>query len=105
MARWRGLDGPPASYLVDGSWPDGTVHGPTEVHVAQALGQRLHHAVGDRGLRDLARAARLNHASLRAVLRGEAWPDMITVARLEAALEADLWPGRHVRQTGPEGGD
>jgi transcriptional regulator with XRE-family HTH domain len=93
MAR-RGISGPPASYLVAGEWPDGEVQGPQAARVAQQLAINLHAAMAGRGLREVARAAGMNHAALRAVMRGESWPDLITIARLEAALEVDLWPGR-----------
>ncbi len=96
MARWRGLDGPPASYLVSGSWPDGRVDGPVEAWAVQQLCLRLREAMGGRGLREVARAADVNHSSLRALLLGQAWPDVVTLARLEAAVGADLWPGRTV---------
>ena len=94
MGGWRGLDGPPASYLAGGEWPHGRVEGPAEVEVVRRLVEALVAAMGDDGLRATARAAGVNHASLRSVLRGESWPDVVTLARLERALDVDLWPGR-----------
>ena len=97
---WRGIDGPPASYLATGDWPDGRIEGPPPAHVARQLVINLRDAMGERGLREVARAADINHSSLRSVLRGEAWPDLITIARLEDALQVGLWPGRPSRESG-----
>lgn len=94
MGGWRGIDGPPASYLVAGGWPDGRIEGPAEAEAVRRFVVALREAMGDAGLRATARAADVNHASLRAVLRGESWPDVVTLSRLEHALDADLWPGR-----------
>ncbi len=65
---------------------------------AQLFARRLEQAVGDRPLREVARAAGLSHSTLLAVMRGHRWPDMVTIAKLEQALDVDLWPGRDLRR-------
>ena len=94
MGGWRGIDGPPASYLVAGDWPDGRIAGSPEAEAVRLLVLALREAMGAAGLRETARAADVNHASLRRLLLGESWPDVVTLARLERALDTDLWPGR-----------
>ena len=94
MPRRRGIAGPPRFYAT--AWPDGEVDGPVVAQVARAFVLKLRVAMGDRGVRDVARAADLDHTTLMAILAGEAWPDLATIAKLEATLEADLWPGRSV---------
>lgn len=67
---------------------------------AQLFARRLLRAVGDRSLREVARAAGLSHSTLLAVMKGDRWPDMVTIAKLEQALDTDLWPGQEVRRRG-----
>lgn len=92
VARQVGLGGPPRSYLVEGEWPDGRVDGPVEARYAQEFAIRLRDAIGERSLREVGRAARLDHTTISAVMAGQRWADLVTMARLESALEARLWP-------------
>lgn len=92
MVRQAGLRGPPLSYVVEGGWPDGRVEGPSEVRYAQELSRRLRDAIGERSLREVARAARLDHTTISAVLAGRRWADLVTISRLETTLEVRLWP-------------
>lgn len=94
MGGWRGIDGPPANYLVAGDWPDGRIEGSPEAEAVRQFVVALRDAMGESGLRETARAAGINHAALRKLLRGESWPDVVTLSRLERALGTDLWPGR-----------
>jgi len=43
-------------------------------------------------LRDFARQAEVNHASLIAIIAGRTWPDGETIAKLEAMTDRPLWP-------------
>jgi len=90
--RQVGIGGPPRSYLTEGEWPDGTVDGPVEARYAQALAQRLRDAIGQRSLREVGRAARIDHTTISAILAGRRWGDLVTIARLEQALGQSLWP-------------
>lgn len=63
----------------------------------------LRAAMGDRGVREVARAAGINHATLLSLLAGRTWADFLTMARLETALDARLWPGRLVVHGDPDG--
>lgn len=92
MARQAGLGGPPRSYLVEGVWPDGQIEGPAEAHYAHQLAVRLRAAIGERSLREVARAANLDHTTISAIVAGQRWADLVTIARLETALETRLWP-------------
>jgi predicted lysophospholipase L1 biosynthesis ABC-type transport system permease subunit len=93
MPRRRSVTGPPRSYLIAGQWPNGDVGDHEEAAVAQAVARALTVAIGDRSLRDVARACGLDRGTVTAVLRGETWGDLHTLARLEATLGVPLWPG------------
>ena len=80
---------------MDGEWPDGSVDGPAEVRYAQQLAIRLRDAIGGRSLREIARAARVDHTTISAIMAGRRWADMVTIARLETALGVRLWPDLH----------
>lgn len=95
VARRSGLDGPPRSFLISGDWPEGKIEGPIEVRYAQELAQRLRSAVGASSLREVARAARIDHTTISAIMAGQRWADLVTIARLEDALEVRLWPDMH----------
>ncbi len=90
--RQPGLDAP-RTYLRSGVWPTGSVDGPVPVGYVQRFCIRLAIAMGDRSIREVARAAGLSHTTLLAVMSGARWPDAITVAKLEDSLGQDLWPG------------
>ncbi len=94
--RQRGLR-PPAEYLISGEWPTGILRGPIEAEYARQFALRLATAMGDRPIREVARAADVSHTTVIAVLSGGRWPDMATVAKLEVALASNLWPGSDVR--------
>jgi transcriptional regulator with XRE-family HTH domain len=68
------------------------------VRYAQGFALRLESSIGDRPVRDVARASELSHSTLLAILRGERWPDMVTIAKLEEALHTNLWPGPEIRK-------
>ncbi len=91
----------PVEYIVSGDWPFASLSGPRLVSYAQLFARRLHHAVGDRSIREVARTANLSNSTLLAVMGGTRWPDMVTVAKLEEALDIDLWPGEEVRRGKP----
>lgn len=80
---------------MDGEWPDGSVDGPAEVRYAQQLAIRLRDAIGGRSLREIARAARVDHTTISAIMAGRRWADLVTIARLETALGVRLWPDLH----------
>lgn len=92
MPKHRGLDGPPRSYLVSGQWPTGRIDEPVVARYVAAVSQSLQEAIGSRPLREVARAADLQHTTVRALLAGEVWPDLVTIAKLEQALGVRLWP-------------
>jgi DNA-binding phage protein len=92
MGRRRGVEGPPASYVVSGQWPHGELGGPVAAKYVQAIARRLTRAIGDRSLRQVADDADLQHRTVRSLLSGESWPDVITVAKLEQSLGVRLWP-------------
>lgn len=95
MPSRRGLTGAPRDQLVAGQWPDGETTG------AAALAQQLARALAGelgrqaRSVRQVARDADLQHATVLALLHGHRWPDFVTIVKLEDALEADLWPRRY----------
>ena len=87
----------PASYLTSGQWPEGEISGPRVVLYAQGFAVRLHAAIWNRAIREVARAADISHTTLAAVMAGTRWPDMLTIAKLEESLQTELWPGRELR--------
>lgn len=94
MPRRRSVTGPPRSYVTAGEWPNGDVGDHVEAASAQAVARALAAAIGDRSLREVARACGLDHGTVAAVLRGETWGDLRTLARLETVLRVPLWPRR-----------
>lgn len=92
MPRRRDVDGPPRSYIVSGSWPDGRGSDEVPVRYVQELAMNLAEAIGDRSLREVGRLAGVDHTTISAVLAGDRWPDLVTVARLEQGLGVRLWP-------------
>lgn len=95
MPSRRGVTGAPRDQLVAGRWPDGTATGAADV--ARQLARTLQAELGRQGLsvRQLARDADLQHATVLGVLSGQRWPDFVTVVKLEDALGAALWPQRY----------
>ncbi|MFF2375036.1 helix-turn-helix domain-containing protein [Streptomyces xiamenensis] len=97
MPRSNG-DAAPASYLTDGSWPDGPLagHAPVSAVYAQAFARRLREVIQRRGLNPFAieRLTGVNRRTIERTLKGQVLPDFGAIARLETALETDLWPGR-----------
>lgn len=91
VARHTGIDGPPLSYVVSGTWPEAELSEPVAVY-AQDVARRLKAAVAETGYRSVGRAAGLDHTTVMSVVRGERWPDLITIAKLELALDLRLWP-------------
>lgn len=93
MPSRRGVTGAPRDQLVSGQWPNGQAHGPAAV--AQQLARDLEARLGARSVREVARQADLQHATVLALLHGQRWPDFVTIVKLEDALGTDLWPRRH----------
>lgn len=85
------MAGPPRDF-VNGEFLEGAVDGPAVAHYAQAVAVNLKVAIGGRSLREVGRAAGLDHTTISAVLAGDRWPDLVTIAKLEQSLEARLWP-------------
>lgn len=75
---------------VDG-WPDGTPDTAVAAY-AQQIALRLAEAMDGRSIRDLARAADLDHTTVAGLLSGAYWPDVVTIAKCEQALGVRLWP-------------
>ena len=93
MPSRRGVSGAPRDQLVAGAWPNGRAEGPAAV--AQELARGLQARLTARSVREVARAADLQHATVLALLHGQRWPDFVTIVKLEDALGTDLWPRRH----------
>lgn len=92
MPSRRGVVGAPRDQLVAGQWPHGDAGGPAAV--AQQIARDLDAALGNRSVRQVARDADLQHATVLALLSGQRWPDFVTLVKLEDALQVDLWPQR-----------
>lgn len=92
MPRRRGISGPPRDHLVAGEWPSGESDGPAAI--AQAVARALLAALDGRSIREVARQADLQHATVLGLVNGTRWPDFVTLVKLEDALRTDLWPQR-----------
>lgn len=84
------------------SWPDVPSTDPAG-EMARRFTLKLQAAMGDRGVRDVARDAGINHSTLISLLAGKTWPDFLTMARLETALHTQLWPGTVELHGDPDG--
>lgn len=91
MPRRSDIPGPPKAF-VDGPFLEGRVTGPIVARYAQEVARNLRAAIESRSLREVGRAAGLDHTTLSAILGGERWPDLVTIAKLEQALGRRLWP-------------
>jgi hypothetical protein len=64
--------------------------------VGRLLALNLQVAIGQRSVRDVARATDVDDMAIHAILGGQSWPDAFTLAKLENGLGVDLWPGRAI---------
>lgn len=51
----------------------------------------LNAAIGERSVREVARAAGIDEGTIRKILLGESWPDLRTIRKLESSLETQLY--------------
>ncbi len=90
-------DQPPATYVLDGQWPDARLRegAPLSAHYAQRLARNLAAAIDRSGLsvRALGLQAGISHSCISRMLHGRTLPDIGTLARIEAALDTRVWPG------------
>ncbi|GAA0899291.1 hypothetical protein GCM10009574_083530 [Streptomyces asiaticus] len=98
-------DAAPASYLADGTWPDGRLRedAPVSAVYAQAFSRRLRAVLEEMGLNPFAveRITGVSRRTVERTLKGQVLPDFGAVARLETELGVDLWPRReHGRSSG-----
>lgn len=91
VPRRRNVAGPPRSYLRSGEWPTGDVGADVAAEAARRVSLALIAALGDRSIRQLARDADVDHATVLALLQGQTWGDFVVLARLEAALGTRIW--------------
>lgn len=89
MPKRSDLTGPPRDH-VDG-WPDGIPSSAVAAY-AQQVAQRLGEAMEGRSVREVARAAGVDHTTIIGLLAGAHWPDLVTLAKCEQALGVRLWP-------------
>jgi ribosome-binding protein aMBF1 (putative translation factor) len=85
--------------MVDGDWPDGTLHekAPPVVIVSQIIAARLEAAAGDRSTEELARDVGVDVDEIAVIRDGSAIGDFVVIAELETHLEVALWPDRRSR--------
>ncbi|WP_413353819.1 helix-turn-helix domain-containing protein [Microbacterium sp. 1P06AB] len=72
-------------------WPHERVAS-EDAEVARLIVVNLLAAMGERGVRGVARDAGINEKTLRRLIAGASYPDVRTVARLEDALGVSLYP-------------
>ncbi|MEU9603390.1 transcriptional regulator [Streptomyces sp. NPDC048057] len=91
-------DAAPATYLADGTWPDGPLRedAPISAVYAQAFSRRLGAVIEELGLNPFAvqRITGVNRRTIERTLKGLVLPDFGAIARLESELGVDLWPRR-----------
>lgn len=73
------------------SWPDEPC-ADADAEAVRLLVNNLKAAMGERGVRTVARAAGIDHGMVSRLVAGETWPEMLTVIRLERGLGVKLWP-------------
>lgn len=92
----RTPDGPPASYVASGQWPDAVLEqdAPPSAHIAQGIARRLVSAMRERELsvRGVAELAGTTHPTILRIVDGGGTTDVRTIFLLEVALQVPLWP-------------
>jgi len=71
-------------------WPTTPCNDPV-AELGRQFVLNLEDAIGRRSVREIARVAGVDRASIGSILNGRSWPDMVTVAKLELCL-GPLWP-------------
>lgn len=76
--------------MLSSQWPDGPSTDPVG-EAARRFASNLKMAIGERSVREVARAAGLDEGTIRKILLGESWPDLRTIWKLETSLETQLY--------------
>lgn len=76
--------------MLSSQWPDGPLTDPVG-EAARRFALGLKSAIGERSVREVARAAGLDEGTIRKILQGESWPDLRTIWKLESSLETQLY--------------
>jgi hypothetical protein len=99
MPQRRQLLGEPRHFIVDGSWPQGTLapDAPLAARYAQVISVKLVAAVGGKSASGVARSADLARSTLHDLTTGRSWPDVVSLAKLEGVLGTTLWPEKPLR--------
>lgn len=92
----RTRPGGPATYIVDGEWPTGSIDpgAPVATSWAATIAERLASAINDdaRSTSAIAAAAEVARSTLYGIMNGTRWPDLVTVGELERHLDTELLP-------------
>lgn len=76
--------------MVCPEWPDQPSTDPVG-EAARRFALNLKAPIGERAVREVARAAGLDEGTIRKILRGGSWPDPRTIWKLESSLDAQLY--------------
>ncbi|WP_410054862.1 helix-turn-helix domain-containing protein [Microbacterium sp. Mcb102] len=87
MARKEARETPA---MLSSRWPDAPSTDPVG-EAARRFALNLKAAIGERSVREVARAAGIDEGTIRKILLGESWPDLRTIWKLESSLDAELY--------------